>query len=140
MVQAGAPALLSHPVEVEHIEKVHATESQQHDPKLGGNIFDSFFKIGRLRPIVQEEKNKPQVDQVKTHHQEVIHRIGHLLVVIEGLQQKDSPILMKRSGYPCRHEDTDERVGQVDPDSGCHINSFRQNRFQFNPGAKAKYP
>ena len=57
---------------------------------------------------------------VEADHQQVIDRVGHLLVVVEGLEQKDPPVLVQRARDPGGHRDADNRVEDVDPDSGGH--------------------
>ena len=60
-------SLLPHLGKIEHVKKVHSAQGQHHNSKLRGNIFNPLNEVGRLLANAKEEKNKPNVDQIKTN-------------------------------------------------------------------------
>jgi len=119
-------ALLPHLREVEHVEEVHSTQHENDDAKLGRDVLDAFHDVGWLRAHTQEEQDEAEVDQVEADQQEVIHRVGQLLLAGKGFDEKEPTVLVERARDPDRHPETDEEVRGVDAQGCIHDFVFLQ--------------
>ena len=107
-------SFLPHPGEVEHVEKVHPAQDQDDDAKFGRDVFNAFHNIGGLDADPKKEQHKTEVDEVETHQEKVVYRIGHLLIAAKGFDKKESTVLVECARYPDRHPKTDEEIRGVD--------------------------
>ena len=147
---SAAEAPLAHPREVEHVEEVHEAQDQRDDPHLGRDVFNSLYDIGRLLTDPEEQQDKTQVDEVKAHQKQVVHRVRHLLIPAEGVDQEKSAVPVERAPDPFGHHDADQEIGCVDAEAGIHslvslfwmllVNGCLHARLRCGPGRRARFP
>lgn len=113
-------SLLPHLGKIEHVKKVHSAQDKHHNSKLRRNIFNSLNEVGWLFANAKKEKNKSYVYQVKTYDQEVIHRIGHLLIARKSINQKYPAVLVEGACNQNSHAKTDEKIRNVDDETRIH--------------------
>ena len=113
-----------HAIKIKHIEEVHESQDQQNHTELGGDVLYTFLQRcwGRAEP--EEDQYETDVNEIKPNHQQVVYRVSHFFLIFEGIQKKDAPVFVQRACHPDGHGDTDDRVGNVDVNGGCHSCSF----------------
>lgn len=108
-----ARPLLPHFVEIEEIEEMHSPEHQQHDPEFGAEEFQHALEIERLRSVPQGGRDEADVDEIKSDHEQMIHRIGHFFVAPKGLDEKHPPVAMERARDPDGHGDRNGQIEEI---------------------------
>ena len=109
-----------HAIKIKHIEEVHESQDQQDHAELGGNVLYTLHQRLGFSAILQVQQDETDVNEIKANHQQVVYRVSHLFLIFEGIQEKDTPVIVQRACHPDGHGDADDRVGNVDVNGGCH--------------------
>jgi len=87
-------------VEHVHVEEVHAAEDHQDLADLHGQQLDGSLQPDDGHGRSQCQTHEPEVHQVEPDEQQVVDRIGDERVVVEGVQQERTPVLVQRVSHP----------------------------------------
>lgn len=111
----GQERATPHAGENEEVEEVHDSEDDQNKADLEGEELHRILKAGRLASVFEGECDVTDVDQVETHHEKVIDRVGQGFIASETLYQEKAPVPMERARHPpCQHN-ADGEIGDVGP-------------------------
>src|SRR5262245_42286950 len=113
------------------VKEMHGAEHEHDHADLATDRFEHLADIDGSDVLLQSKRYVADVDQVKTHHQKVIDRIGQTLVSTERIDQKNAPVFMQRLCYPNGERNAQRDVNNVSPNYRSH-RSFLSLVFIFN--------
>ena len=101
---------------------MHRPEHEEHHPHFTAQGFKNPRRPHHQLIQLQVKSHEADVDEIKSHHEEMIHAIGHLGVPVETIHQEHPPAPMKRSGHPDGHRESDAKIEGVG--NGCFVHNF----------------
>src|SRR6218665_2462789 len=87
----GQLTALTHAGEEVEIEEVHESQHQQHDAHLSTEDLKHTLGSSYRFPCFQVQRDKADVHQIKTHHEQVVDTICQFMISMETLHEKDTP-------------------------------------------------
>src|SRR5581483_9691173 len=108
------------PVEHEDVEQVQRTQDEQHRPDLHGQRLEQAAGVGDGRAVTQPQRVEAQVDQAEADHEQVVDRLGQLLVPVEDLGEEDQSGPAEGAADPDGQGDGDGEIDDVGRDGEVH--------------------
>jgi hypothetical protein len=112
---------LPHAAEDIEIEEVHGAKHEENDADLRAQNFNGGVRSDRLFGALQGEHDETDIDEIEADEQEVIDGVGKRLVAVEGIDEKNAAMFVKRMADPNGQGDTDAEVDDIGGDDGAHI-------------------
>ena len=103
---------------------MHETKDQENPPDFRAQYLQGTLRVLGNAAVFQGERDISDVDEVKTDDEQVVYRIGELLIPAKAIDEKNPTILMESPGDPNGKPDADREVGKVSPDCSIHIFPF----------------
>ena len=64
------------------VKEMHSAQGKQHPAQLVTQQFNACAPVGDDRIAAQGQRDKPDIDQVKAHHQQMVHRSRQLGIAL----------------------------------------------------------
>jgi len=110
----------AHPTKEEEVKKVHRSQNQKHHAQLPAQGFKNPGGSQNNRVELQIEGYETNIDEVKTHHQKVVHAIGHVGVTVKAFDKEDPPVSVQSPRHPDRDGNGNEKIEGVGSCSFVH--------------------
>jgi hypothetical protein len=108
----------------QHVEKMHPAQDEDDRACFETQLLDELTGIGDIEFHPQRIYGIAQVDEVKTHQQEIVHGLRQLLVAVKNIDQKDAAVTKEGSGYPDGEDNGDQEVETVEGENVRHKTKF----------------
>ena len=86
---------------------MHPSKDQQHNSYLYALQFDRLAKIRERLSRLQCQGDIASINEVKPYNKQMVYGIRQFFIAMKRIDQKDSPIAMKRTRYPNGKRNTD---------------------------------
>ena len=98
-----------------HVEEVHAAEHQQDLPDLDRQQLDRGLQADD-RLGSQRQGHEPEVHEIEADEQQVVDRVRRQCIVVEGVEQEGTPVLVQRVSHPNGEGDAEGEVDEIGAD------------------------
>ncbi len=102
--------------ENEEVEEVHYAKDEHHHAELTTAGFEDALGVGDIEIEFHVKSYEADVDEVKSHDQQVVHAVGELFVAVKTIHKKDTTAFVQRACDPDREGDGDAEIDAVGDD------------------------
>lgn len=115
---------LAEPEEYEHVQEVHAAEDEDDGTDLKAEQL--YHDAGAVYLVNDAEgiDRVTDIDEVKTDQEQVIDRLGEVVVAVEDIDQEHLSVTEKRTGNPDGQRYGDHQVAGVENEDIVHKKMF----------------
>ena len=92
---------------------MHPSKEQQHNSYLHTLQFDRLAKRRERLTRLQGQRDIANINEIKPYNKQMVYRIRQFFIAMKRIDQKDSPIAMKRTRYPNSKRNADSQIAEV---------------------------
>lgn len=114
----------AHSAEDCQVKEMHPAEHEKNEADFRAELLQRRLGVQSGGAVLQGQSDEADVDKVEANDQEMVHRIGQLLISVKALDKEHAAVFVESACDPHGEADADEQVCDIGGDNPVHIIPF----------------